>query len=123
MAKPIISYYDDDDENDQPVALPTKWAICTTCSGNGGHSRRFGTITSDEFYGPDWDEDSREAYMRGDYDAQCEDCDGTGKVKVADRSRMTKEQQAKLDAEIRYEQEYQAEVAAERRYFYGPDAY
>ena len=61
-------------------ARAVRWVICSTCDGHGAHSRDFGAITADEWNGPDWDEDSREAYLEGRYDEPCARCNGSGKV-------------------------------------------
>ena len=60
-----------------------KWVICGACEGEGTSSAHLGAITSDEWNGPDWDDDSREDYLEGRYDKQCEKCRGTGKVDVS----------------------------------------
>lgn len=112
MSKPIITIFDDEDNE---IKLPTKWAICGTCNGEGRHSQRFGAMTESEFYGPDWDCDSREAYMRGDYDAACEDCDGSGKVKVVNREALGADQLAALEKAEDDDYEWRAEIEAERR--------
>jgi hypothetical protein len=59
--------------------IPYAWEICGTCRGNGGHSRRLGVIHA-ETWG-DWDDEEREAYLGGAYDARCERCNGSGKVR------------------------------------------
>lgn len=109
MAKAPVLFCDDGAE----IALPSKWVICSTCSGNGKHSAHLGAFTADDmaFEGPDFLND----YMAGFYDKSCESCDGTGKVAVADRSKMTREQRDEYDAQRRADREYAAEVAAERR--------
>jgi hypothetical protein len=62
------------------VSLNTKWIICDYCDGEGSHSRRFGTITSDDWH--EWDEESRHEYMSGRYDERCQNCKGSGKVRA-----------------------------------------
>lgn len=108
------------DDEDRTVRLPGEWVICSTCRGSGGHSLRFGAITADEFHGPDWDEDSRAAYMAGDYDETCEPCKGTGKVVVVNREACRSDEQkaalAKYDEDARIDREIEAEYAAERAF-------
>lgn len=113
----ITTIFDDDDNE---IELPTKWAICGTCRGNGKHSLRMGALTQDDIdeMGPD----SFEDYMAGHYDAVCEDCED-GKVRVVDQDYLTPEQRTAWEAAVRDEEDYQAEVRAERRYLYGMDAY
>lgn len=62
------------------VTLHTKWVICDYCDGDGGHSRRFGAISAEDF--AEWDEDSRHSYLSGRYDERCDSCNGSGKVRV-----------------------------------------
>lgn len=83
----IILYLEDGEE----VQLPTKWAICRECRGEGAHSHAIdgNGITSSEW--DEWHEDEQEAYMNGDYDQPCDDCGGSGKVKVADLSNVNEE--------------------------------
>jgi excinuclease UvrABC ATPase subunit len=61
-----------------PFSFQMEWAICDYCRGGGGHSRRFGAMTSDEF--AEWSDESRESYLRGAYDERCDACHGQGKV-------------------------------------------
>ena len=88
-----------DGDTDAEIVLPSKWEICGTCSGNGKHSLRFGAITQEDRYA-DWDEDSFADYCEGHYDHRCGDCEGEGKVRVADRSQMTRDQIHKWDAQV-----------------------
>ena len=108
-------------DEDRIVQLPAKYEICSKCRGTGGHSLRFGAITQSDR--EEWDDDSFEAYMRGDYDEKCEDCEGSGKVLVVDRERVrTDEQKAALaqyDENARLDAEDAAMHAAEMRYCYG----
>lgn len=126
LIKVQVANIEDGDADDEFVNLPAKWTICGTCHGNGAHSLHLGAITSEDRR-LNWDEDSFNDYMSGAYDRKCDDCDGTGKVLQIDRrAMMTEAQKAALkkyddDAEI--DRQLAAEEAAERRYFYGPDAY
>lgn len=61
-----------------PCQLSYGWAICDTCNGHGGHSRRLGLIDAEAWN--DWDDDQRAFYMGGGYNAPCERCNGSGKV-------------------------------------------
>lgn len=105
--------------------LPGKYEVCTTCHGRGHHSRRFGAISMEDFHGPDWDEDSREAYIRGDYDEQCETCKGQRVVLVVDRERAKPDLLAEYDRiEESIQETYdiqRSEMMAEMgmAYFYG----
>ena len=70
---------------------------CPNCRGKGTVALHGIAIPADEFRN-EWHEDEQEAYLNGDYDTVCETCNGSGTV---------------TEEELRY----QAEVAAERRYF------
>ncbi len=59
-----------------------EWEICDTCRGEGGHSRRLGVITSEDW--DDWSDEDRAHYLSGGYDATCDRCGGSGKVRVLD---------------------------------------
>ena len=100
-------------DNGDTIELPWKWSICCACNGHGRSSAYLGAFTQSdrEEAGPEFMED----YMNGAYDRACEDCGGTGKVKVADYSRLTKEQRRELRAQARADAEYRTEVAHERR--------
>ena len=108
MRKPVL-FCDDGSE----IKLPFKWVICSTCRGEGKSSAYMGAFTQD-----DLDRELPEflgEYMAGQYDRPCDDCDGTGKVAVADFPRMTSEQRKEYNAQRRAEREVAAEEAAERR--------
>lgn len=60
--------------------LQHEWEICPTCHGEGGHSRRLGVISSEDW--SEWDDEERHFYMSGGYDATCDRCGGSGKVRV-----------------------------------------
>jgi len=51
------------------------WIICPVCKGDGRRDAQ-GVVDLDEL-----DDDSREAYLAGDYDRCCEVCRGAGKVR------------------------------------------
>ena len=72
-----------DDEGSQEVNFPAKWIICGTCRGNGKHSLRFGAITREDRE-ENWDDESWDDYMAGNYDERCDDCSGSGKRLVID---------------------------------------
>lgn len=96
------------------IELPFKWTICSTCQGHGKSSTYLGAYTCDDMAeaGPEFYDD----YMRGYYDRPCDACEGLGRVKVADLSKMTKDQQREYRAQCRAERECRAEEAAERRF-------
>lgn len=107
-----------DEDTGATVKLPTCWAICGCCNGEGKSSLYLGAITgSDREPGGMWDDpDAFEDYINGGYDRTCDECRGTGKVRVVDHSKLTRKQRRQLREEIIAEREYQATVEAERRF-------
>lgn len=106
-----------DDEGNE-IELATKWEICGCCNGHGKSSRYLGAITQgDREPGGAWDDpDAFEDYMRGGYDRHCDECDGSGKVRVVDYARLLPGQSEALQEVVNEEREYRAAVAAERRF-------
>lgn len=85
------------------VKLPTKWAVCPVCRGEGKHVNPAidaGGL-SDEF---DEDPEFYERYMGGAYDMQCNSCEGRSTVQVVDDDRLTDEQRAIWEQQQRDEQ-------------------
>lgn len=99
-----------------------KWVICSKCEGHCKveHPAFENGITSSEW--ADVEQESRDAYMRGDYDVPCDECRGLGRIEVPNVAMMTftekrmlvlQRREARLDAKI--SREMAAEYAAERR--------
>ena len=99
-----------------------KWIICPCCEGNAtvDNPAFSNGFTSSEWH--DMHEDEQAAYMAGDYDVSCDNCNALGRVQVPDVSAMTfgekreyvlQLREAREDARI--ERELWAEVDAERR--------
>lgn len=105
-------YIEDDDGVEHKV--PTRWAICGRCSGNGTLALHGIAITSDE-WAHDWSPEEQEGYMRGAYDTACETCGGDGKVREPDWDRMDAALRKLVEDDAREEEQYQAMCAAERR--------
>jgi hypothetical protein len=61
-----------------------RWIICSTCEGEGKHSRHLGAFTGSEW--AELDEETQDRYMHGAYDRACERCDGSGKILADQRS-------------------------------------
>lgn len=57
---------------------PFTWDICDTCRGHGTSTGYLGDVTNAIAEDPDFGDD----YWRGVYDRACEECGGSGKVKV-----------------------------------------
>lgn len=106
------------DEEGNEKQLPFKWCICSDCAGNGKSSAYLGAITQgDREPGGAWeDSDQFDDYMRGGYDKPCATCEGTGKVKVVDYDKLDKATKEAWRAQRQADREYEAEVAAERRF-------
>ncbi|KKN35650.1 hypothetical protein LCGC14_0781470 [marine sediment metagenome] len=101
--------------DEKEVRLLTKLEICPTCRGKGTHvnpSIDANGLTAEDF---DRDPDFREDYMSGIYDQICNECHGLRVVPVIDRVGNSKEDIKRYDEYIESEQQYAAEVAAERR--------
>lgn len=113
-----------------PLSVPTKWAICSCCEGEGKvgnpafslgfSSEEWSDMTHD--YDDSGESSAAERYLRGAYDVPCTECKGAGKVRVPDVSRMTYAQKRTAAAQRRedrlsamYAAESAAEYAAERR--------
>lgn len=106
-AKPVL-YCDDGSE----IELPTLWQICGHCRGSGKSSAYLGAFTRDDFdqEGPEFFDD----YMAGRYDRACDRCDGSGKVAVVDRKKLTPAQRKEWDEQRKADREVEAESRMER---------
>jgi hypothetical protein len=93
--------------------LPAKWEICHSCQGNGTSSAYLGAFTREDM--DEMGDEFMEDYMRGAYDRACDECGGSGKVRVVDEERCPPELLKELRDQEEAEAEYQAMVAAERR--------
>lgn len=106
-----IGYHDDQDEF---VAVPHRWAICHCCDGEGHTSAHLGDVT--EWLRDECTAEERDDYFAGHYDRPCDECDGTGKVMVADYARMTPAQKQAYDLDLKIDADLRAEEEAERRF-------
>lgn len=98
------------------VRLPSKFEVCGRCDGTGSHTNPNvdgNGITAEEWEN-DWDEDSRDGYMSGRYDVQCEICKGDRVTPVVDESRLTPLRRKMWQA-IQKHQEQEAQWRAEDR--------
>lgn len=94
-------------------SIPSRWAICGSCQGDGSSSRYLGAFTSDDMadLGPEFFED----YARGVYDRECDECEGSGKVLEIDLDRATSEQILAYERSGEALAELRVMEAAERR--------
>lgn len=100
------------DERIERCPVREDWVICSLCRGSGGHSNRFGAYSADEWN--EHDDDFRENYLSGAYDAHCEDCDGTGKVLMLDEDELSDEAREYLNDYLQDEYDTHAMERAER---------
>ncbi|MGO4801179.1 hypothetical protein ACEN2T_18015 [Pseudomonas sp. W22_MBD1_FP4] len=100
-----------------------KWIICNCCQGNGKVEN---PAFSNGFTSSEWHEmhhDEQASYMAGEYDVQCQDCVGLGRVQVPNVAMMTFAEKRLLVIErrvaredARLNAEIDAECAAERAF-------
>jgi hypothetical protein len=98
------------------ITVPTKFAVCGTCEGKGTHvnpSIDAHGIGADEW--AEWDQEDREAYMRGRYDVRCYECNGRNVVTVLDTNRASPEMIKEWEQWERGHWEAQAQYEAEQR--------
>lgn len=110
MSKPICFTLIDDHGDETEHKLPSCWDICPRCSGNGTHDHPvFSNGLSQEDF--DEDPDFKDAYMRGEYDVVCGECNGSGKVLVPNEDAMNSAERVLFEKYV----EARAEDARERR--------
>ena len=102
-----------EDEDGEEHVCPTKWAICDSCRGEGKSSAYLGAFTSSEW--ADEDQDFQEDYMAGRYDRTCEECHGSGKVKVAAPEELDEDERKLWEEHAREMAAMRAMEASERR--------
>jgi hypothetical protein len=110
---------DDWHEGEKTVELPAMWDICNRCKGEGTHINPNidgHGITGEEWYGPDWDDESREAYMSGGYDVACEAGCTAGKVLVPDEEACKQEPLKSLLEKYKEQQDRNARYDREDRH-------
>ncbi len=102
------------------LVVSAVYEVCGRCDGHGQHDHpAFANgITSSEWHGPDWDDDSRDSYMRGVYDVPCERCKGARVELVPDESGLTSWQRSVLALHYEGRRRDDAERASEERWGY-----
>jgi DnaJ-class molecular chaperone len=105
---------DTEDGGQEELRLPSVRIVCPTCNG-GGTQDIFSNGVPNRYF--DEDPDFAEDYRSGMYDKTCEECHGRNVVDEVDRSQVDAETLAKLDWHEEQKAMYEAEVAAEQRYF------
>ena len=98
------------------LCIPGKHEVCPRCSGTGKHDHpAFSNgITGEEFNGPDWDDESRESYIRGDYDVACSECQGERVVTVPNLKSCDKEERDSFRRHEAAKRECQRDYDSER---------
>lgn len=101
--------------------LPTRWAICGACDGDGRTSRHIeracGGFTASEWAEEcDGDPDFADDYFAGRYDRACDECDGSGKVREVNEEALSDEDREALREQREADRYLAAERAAERRW-------
>lgn len=110
-------FLEEDDEGLETVhEIAAKYEVCTTCRGRGKHSRDIdGHGITQEERERDWDDESWEHYVRGDYDRTCEACHGSRVIPVIDHDRVEPELVSKIEKSMRELAEMIAIEELERR--------
>lgn len=110
MSRDPFIYVDDGVyDGDNIKYLPTKWAICPSCLGDG--TRRL----LSEDYVAEMDSEELQDFFDGKYDTVCDECKGTGKIKVLDEDRCSPEDLAEYRSQEEQRLADAYEAAAERR--------
>lgn len=102
---------DDGEERELPFSLEMKWEICGCCQGSGTHALHGLEITNWD----EWDYDERDAYLSGDYDTACGECNCSGKIRVVDWSYYPPALEREWDLYWHEIYNMRAEMEAERR--------
>lgn len=79
-------------EEGDEVQLPTKWAICGNCHGNGTHVNRAIDGHGLDPHDPDLDEEFWEMYTSGGYDVRCDAGCDNGKIRAIDEDNCSPEE-------------------------------
>lgn len=104
-----------EDDEGVEITVPARMEVCGRCDGHGTHTNPSidgHGITMDEWRGPEWDDESREAYLSGRYDVTCGTCQGTNVVPVPDLRSVS----AAVRRQVRAWQRDEAQVRAEARH-------
>ena len=117
MRQPIVhTFYNYDEatdtETEEVVEIPTVWAICDVCKGDGKSSAYLGVISEEDMDDTEWMDD----YMAGRFDRPCVACTG-GKVAIPDDGWLNRNPSIRdrYQDDLVEKSRYDAECAAERR--------
>lgn len=77
-----------EDEDGEEHQLPTVWAVCPTCNGEGKHINPSIDAGGLSDYSLSEDPDFADEYLSGAYDVPCYQCSGRRVVKVVDETNL-----------------------------------
>ena len=103
-----------EDGSSEFMRLPSERIVCPTCNGGGTQDIFENGVPSRYF---EEDPDFADDYRSGMYDKLCEECKGRNVVDVIDYKQLDAETLRKVEWHEEQQAMYEAEVAAERRYF------
>ena len=110
MAK--LLYITNKDGSEDEISLPIKWEICGVCEGSGMSSAYLGAYTWDEMN--EAGEEFIEDYFAGNYDRPCNKCSGSGKVEIADISKLSDAHKKAYEQQCAEDRQYERESQMER---------
>ncbi len=106
-------------ENGKEIQLPTCWAVCDRCHGEGKHSNPAidgNGITASEMAEMCYEDESfAENYFGGVYDVTCHQCDGKRVMKVVNLGAMSDADVAEYRSQQEQRRESELESYYERR--------
>lgn len=109
-----VTIWDDITGRDTEHELPTTWALCSVCNGEGKHvnpSIDAGGISAEQFHeDPDFHDD----YFSGAYDVSCYRCHGRTTEKVIDWDQVNPVVRDAWEEQCEAEAQIEAEHRAER---------
>jgi DnaJ-class molecular chaperone len=103
-----------EDGGEEELRLPSRRIVCPTCDGSGTQDIFSNGVPSRYF---DEDPDFGEDYRSGMYDKPCGECKGRNVVDVIDYEQLDAATRSKVEWDEEQRARYEAEVAAEQRYF------
>ncbi len=113
MSQLFIVFTETNEEGDDVEhRLPAKYEVCYRCQGHGKHTNPNidgHGISAEEWHGPEWDDESREAYMSGFYDVTCHTCHGEKVTKVLDEDNCSEDLLKRYQASERQKAEWDRE--------------
>jgi hypothetical protein len=109
----LSEYLELPDGSELEVVIPAKYGVCEPCHGHGSQDIFDNGVPNEYFDEPDFAED----YRSGVYSKPCEECNGERVVLVPDKRVAKPEALAQYEEALEQRWKYEAEEAAERRFF------